>query len=93
MSKILFFPKGSLVYFTTGEYSDYLVHGVFQTLVDCDLPALAKQYIENDKEAKPDDFPSWLVSKQYVDPVDATEVWLGSYGRFRNDLTIKEAGK
>lgn len=45
--RTLQYPKGSIMVFTTGEYSDFGMAGFLVTIKDCDLPALAQAY---DKE-------------------------------------------
>lgn len=92
MSTTLVYPIGSIINFTYGEHSDFGNVGLAVTLVKLDLRAAAKEYMETgpkgdwkDRPA-PEDFPSWLVSKQYTAPVAAPDVWLGDYLEFNWEI-------
>jgi hypothetical protein len=88
MDKTLIYPMGSILIFSTGEYSDYGLSGFVVTLKECDLRKLAAEYRDNyepeDKwdKPRPEGFAGWLIAKGYAMPVEASEVHLGSYGDF-----------
>lgn len=81
------FPRGSVIQFTEGEYSDFCLCGMVVTIKDCDLPALAKEYaaFENAWAGK---FATWLVANGHAMPCEATEVHLGSYGRWAEEFGV-----
>lgn len=86
---VLKYKPGVVIQFSHGEYSSYGMVGLVVTLKECDLPALAQQYVGQRKaaiaagkeyrEAEPENFPSWLITNGYVMPVDYQEVHLGGY--------------
>lgn len=95
MKEILKFPKGSIIVFTEGCYSDYGMCGYLVSMADLDLIELAAQFRKEfvaDKEtpwrdvAEPSDFPSWLVSQGLAMPVDYSIVHMGSYGDWSSEL-------
>jgi hypothetical protein len=94
MPDILKFPKGSIITFTTGEYSSFSICGYVVTVQDCDLPALAQQYRDTHKPkaddyyytVRPEGFPSWLIANGHCMPVSTSEVHVGNYGDFTKEL-------
>lgn len=86
------FHRGSVLIFSSGEYSDYHIVGFLVAVRDLKLKELVKQFksefIAKDKwdRASPDNFPSWLVSKELAMPIDSTEVYLGDYSDFEGSL-------
>lgn len=86
---ILVFPAGSVIAFSSGEYSDYSYCGTVVTLKQCDLIELGKVYKEKhipeydwQDSPSPEGFSSWLVVNGYAMPVQWQEVHCGCYGRF-----------
>ena len=91
---VLKYPKGSVMVFTTGSYSDYGIRGFLVAIQDCDLPRLAQEMANGkdaymDDDARPDNFPSWLVAKGYALPIDHSEVHLGEYSDWANGFGVK----
>jgi hypothetical protein len=96
------FPRGSVIEFSSGEYSDYGTVALVVTTEDTDLPALAKIYAAEERakikkrkgqdweKPNPNAFPSWLIAKGHALPVTHTEVHLGSYGHFSQELGVNE---
>lgn len=78
---------GSLVAFSSGEYSDYCVGPIVRVLVDLDWKALRDEYIEeNPKEAedfkfKPDHFIEWLTRKGLIEAIPWIEWHTDNYGK------------
>jgi excisionase family DNA binding protein len=58
MAKTLAYPKGSVIVFSSGRYSDYGLIAFVVAVADLDLPALAKEYVAEDA-AKPEDKRGW----------------------------------
>lgn len=81
------YPRGTVVAFSEGEYSDFGYAGHVVTVVDCDFPALAKEFSKNykpkDEWDRPDphSFIAWLVVNEKCFPATVSEVHLGEYGR------------
>lgn len=81
------FQRGSVIVMTTGSYSDYSMAAFLVALIDCDLPALAREFAfeERARLAKkrlgwtavesPKDFPSWLIAKGHCVPARCSHVW------------------
>jgi hypothetical protein len=78
-------PAGSFFTVTTGEYSDYSVHGVFRALQDIDPRALSKRYLsEHPDQAKEyhfeeSQFLGWLAREGVIETVDSYEWHLSNY--------------
>jgi len=93
--------RGTAIMFTSGAYSDFGTSGFLVTIKDCDLPALAQQFVneeherlKGDKEAwrdqdDPTDFPSWLVANGYAFAAQYSELHLGSYGDWNSTWGVK----
>lgn len=84
MHPVLKYTKGSVIVFTTGEYSDYRVTAFLVAIQDLDLPALAQQMTagkyRGDDDADVNDFAGWLIANGHAMPVDHSLVHLGDYG-------------
>lgn len=94
VGKVLQYPKGSIITFTTGEYSDFRVCGFVVTIVACNLPKLAQEYGNGKKlyseDGEPSDFPSWLIANGHVMPVEHSEVHLGAYGIWEGEFGVTQ---
>lgn len=93
MSDVLKFQRGIVLLFSVGEYSDFGYCGQLVTLTECDLPALAQQYVaahnpkdEWDDKPRCEDFASWLVANGHCAPLACETVHIGSYGDFEEEL-------
>lgn len=85
-NKTLVFPAGRVIFFTSGEYSDYCIRGTVVTLKEVNILTLIEEF-KNFHQPKhqydyphPDGFVTWLITSGYVFPADTEEVHLGSYG-------------
>lgn len=80
------FDTGTIVLFSSGEYSDRGLCGEVKLLRSCDFRALAQEYKdqytpEDDwDDPEPIDFVAWLVRNQHVEQIDCSSLHLGSYG-------------
>lgn len=86
---VLIYPRGSVIMFFTGEYSDYGPAGCIVTIKKCNLPELVKKYRaqkDEDGHCSLYDFPSWLVAHGYAMPAEVQNVHLGSYGEFNSEF-------
>ena len=96
------FSRGAIIIFTSGCYSDFGLSGFLVAVKDCDLPALAKEYAKQEKEAikarkggdwenaSPDQFPSWLVANGHAMSVDASTVHLGDYSEWEPEFGVPD---
>lgn len=90
---LLQFPPGSIITLTRGSYSDFCLDSILVTLKQCDLPALAKQFRDEHKPesaydyAEQRDWSGWLVAKGHCAPVEQTEVHIGDYTSWSEELT------
>lgn len=95
------YERGTCLVFTTGEYSDFGMCGILVTIKECDLPALAQQYVKTERakaikakapwfDAELVNFPSWLVANGYAMPADAQTVHLGSYNKFEPEFGVPD---
>lgn len=87
------YPKGTIVLFEEGEYSDFGYCGQVVTLTDLDLDKAAldwrlslgkdKQgdWIVDDWDHGPSEFVAHLIASQICAPLDCQTVHIGSYGR------------
>lgn len=102
MIETLKFVRGSALIFTSGEYSDFGLSGVLVTIKDCDLPALAKEYVAQEWAAikerggddwdkpGPDGFAGWLCANGHAMAAEAQCVHLGSYGEFGAEFGVSD---
>jgi hypothetical protein len=78
----------TMLMLSTGEYSDYQVHGVFRPLRDFVIgDALAQfkaQFVPEpdaySNEPDPQDFLGWLCASGYIENAGVAEIHLGCYG-------------
>lgn len=99
-SDLLKYPRGSVIEFSSGEYSDYRTVGIVVTLKDCDLPALAQAFAEQERaeiaargdtswgRERLDGFPAWLIAHGYAMPVEAAAVHLGGYSEWEPEFGV-----
>lgn len=99
---ILQFPRGTVVQFTSGEYSDFHTCGLLVFLIDADLPALVRQYETEQRQIKHQEvkegwystdvggLSGWLVARGFAMPVACSEVQLGAYGNFEDEFGVEE---
>src|SRR5512139_289415 len=86
VSKAVPIPQGALFTITTGEYSDYTVHGVFRALKEIDMDALRKQWLRNHPEQKEmhtfdeHQFLAAMTRRGLFKPVKSWNWHLGDYG-------------
>lgn len=93
MSDELRYPKGTIVLFSEGQYSDFGYCGQVVTLCDLDLRAevnswriaLGKDedgnWIADNYDHGPDVFVAHLIASQVCAPLECSTVHIGSYGR------------
>lgn len=101
--RILVFPRGSAIQFTTGEYSDFSLGACLVTLRDCDLPKLAQEYAAaewadpNNADAIKggwfggpdlDGFWGWLVAHGHALCADIQTIHLGAYRDFEPEFGV-----
>ncbi len=85
MTDVCVYPKGSLIFFTSGSYSDYRINGVMIALQDCNLKALAKEQLDswtpkNEYDyINTDQFVAWLVKNGYIEQSDYSEVYVADW--------------
>lgn len=96
--KMLVIPKGALFTVTTGEYSDYSIHGVFRAIEEIDADALRAAFLtenpDQDEEYsfECDRFLVWLVRKNLLESIDSFEWHLHDYGNARTEMTVEHEG-
>jgi len=77
-------PAGSLLTITTGEYSDYTVHGVFRAIKDLDVDALKAEWLlvhPNQAENYKFSAVAFLAHiANLLEPVECFEWHLADYG-------------
>lgn len=84
------FPAGKIIIFSEGEYSDYGLTGRVVTLCQLDIPAEIAAFKAQFKPTnrydrpEPDNFVAWLCANQKCAEIEATELWLGSYGELKD---------
>jgi hypothetical protein len=82
MTDILKYPRGTIVLFEEGEYSDFGYCGQVVTLQELDLQAEVaawnERYPEHSWDRGPSDFVSDLIARQIVAPLDCQTVHIGS---------------
>jgi hypothetical protein len=99
-SRIHFYPKGTPIVFTEGEYSDFGLCGSIVTIQDCDMKKIVKEYLAQGVGASQDNYwistiePSGLVAHMIANglamPMNVEEVHLGGYGGFDCEFTMEE---
>lgn len=92
MPRVLRYPKGSVLQFTTGQYSDFRTCGLLVAVQNLDLPKLAQKMTAGKHRydgAEHEDFASWLVANGHAMPVDSSEVHLGEYGRWEIEFGVR----
>ena len=89
--KILKYPAGKVIEFSSGEYSDYRTCGLIVTIKDCDLPKLAQEFSGGKAryDTSHDEFATWLVANGYAMPVESALIHLGSYGEWEPEFGVK----
>ena len=92
--KILIYPRGAIIVFTSGEYSDFGIVGLVVAIQDCNLPELAQkmangkvQYVDSDADS--DNFAAWLIANGYAMPVDHSTVHVGDYSDWNKNFGVK----
>lgn len=97
MTGILIYPRGSVLVFTSGEYSDFSMRGHIIAATDLDLPLLARQFALEERAmvAKETilgedmaDFSGWLVSRGLALPLEISVVHLGSYPDWEPEFCV-----
>ena len=91
--KTLVYPKGTIVLFEEGEYSDFGYCGQVVTLQTLDLKVAAAEWkdglgkdedgndLANNWDHGPSAFVAHLIAKQICAPLECQTAYLGSYGR------------
>lgn len=87
------YPAGSIILFTSGDYSDFHHIGIYATTRKVDLVEAAalyrSEFTPDDNsiydEPDPNGFAAWLVVKGWCFPCEVSEEHLGSYGRLEID--------
>jgi hypothetical protein len=87
----LYINAGKIVVFTSGQYSDYSLHGMFVGLQDVTFEQAQETATEVNAAADVIDedggwadktmmYQATLISKGYLMEVDYVNRWIGSYG-------------
>lgn len=91
--KTKFYPKGTIVLFEEGEYSDFGYCGQVVTLADLDLEKAARdwrislgksedgEWIADDWDHGPSEFVAHLIATQVCAPLECQTIHIGSYGK------------
>lgn len=94
------FPRGSVIVMTVGSYSDYRIAGLLVALVDCDLPALARDFAAEERARLKNavseccdvettsDFPAWLIAKGHCMQADHSLVHLGDVEDWEDEFGV-----
>jgi hypothetical protein len=78
-------PAGAIFTVTSGEYSDFMVHGVFRALGEIDTEALRDKYLTDfPVQAEPYEFDEseflvFLVRHGLMEQIESWELYLGAY--------------
>ena len=86
MKKMRVIKAGEMLTVTTGEYSDYSVHGVFEAVNDIDTEALKECWLSEHPEQREEHrfqdglFLGWVFRQGCLRPISTIEWHLGSYG-------------
>lgn len=99
--KFLQYPRGSVIAFTAGVYSNFRMEGLVVAVDDLDLPTLAqsynarnggKQFLQKtDQDPYSGEsgdyygFVAWLIANGFALPVEHSEMHLGDY-QFSEEL-------
>lgn len=91
--KLLSYPVGSVIQFTSGCWSDFGTVGMIVTIKPCNLPALAQSMTGGKSKHGADaghyDFAGWLIANGYAMPVDCAAVHLGDYSDWEPEFGVK----
>ena len=95
MKKLRKIIKGETLIVSSGEYSDYMVHGLFKALQDFEPEEFLKEYLELNPEEKERyqfeerKFVAFMSSKGVIEDMPNCEFHLGSYG-ISEDINLSE---
>lgn len=79
--------KDTIIFFSSGEYSDYSAVGLFKATKDIDVSAVRDQYISlhpeqmTKYEFKEDMFMQFLKDEDYLEELPYKEWYLGAYSK------------
>lgn len=91
---------GELFALSSGEYSDFRFNGLYRTLRDVDMAALANEYSdgckpyewdESRKNADANGWGAWLIANGHAEEVPYDEIHCGSYD-FEFDQIASDLG-
>lgn len=91
-------PAGSLLTVSTGEYSDYSVHGVFRAVKDIDASQLLDEWIAAHPEEEESycfeygNFLADVVRQGLLEPIESWEWHLADYFRHTEMSVAKQDG-
>ena len=76
------FDAGDIIAFSHGEYSDYIIQGLFKATMSIDLTVLLERWREEwkPKKSRGMSFIGWLNAQNLIEEVPYREVWTGAYG-------------
>lgn len=83
-------PQGTLLYVSTGAYSDYDIRGTFKTLQPLCTELLKEEYLALNPQQKEeykfrcDEFIIFLIRKNLLRPIDSWEWHLEDYWSIKN---------
>jgi hypothetical protein len=78
-------PKGYIFYFSSGEYSDYNVPGVFRALKEINPDYFLERYLSEFPEQREEysferyQFINWLLNQDLIESIDHLEWHLDNY--------------
>lgn len=76
------FDAGDIIAFSHGEYSDYIIEGLFKATMRIDLTVLLERWREEEgKKNRGMSFIGWLNAQNLIEEVPYREVWTGAYGK------------
>jgi hypothetical protein len=86
-------PQGAIFTATSGEYSDFSIRGVFRALKEIDVDKTMEIYQKHRTKREgisngpdKDEVLAYLVRAEYIEQLEAWELYFGSYGDFRADV-------
>jgi hypothetical protein len=88
-------PAGALFTITTGDYSDYSIHGVFRALREINADALQETWLTNHPEQRvhynfrEDEFLAWIAREGYMEAVNCFEWHLCDYSSV-GEMTVRK---